>query len=156
MRKVLLSFLIGCLGFISGFASTSISMDGGGGEGGGGGNTTPINDGGFTILTLGRPLVPPLPDLVGDVNFPSSEYFYCLVISPGADWGQFIVIIENLTTGESEAAVSDSNSAKPFFTPFAIEDGIWRLNVCSTGRHKRKILSKWDFTLDHGIITIIN
>lgn len=122
MRKVLLSFFIGCVGFIPCYASTFFSLDGGKG---GKSNTT--HNGDFDPFTDTRPHEP-----MADYQFikydPDSAV---LTINLLGFTGPVFVSLANPAEGMFSVFFVDS-STRIVDVPFTEGPGIWELRVFST------------------------
>ena len=127
MRKVLLSFLIGCLGFISAHASSTIIMD----------EKTTANQEVDCIVPR-----PPMGYTIYNPDLLTLSFY----VDPF-----LVVFLENFTTGESHYSFVGSS----FVTTFHIaeEMGLWRISVATDPRsHNPEILYERYFTIDNGEI----
>ena len=154
MRKVLLSFIFACMGLFSGYA---------GGPGGPGGDVEdiafPLQDLERGDVTGIRPLLPPYPGKDMS-NLPQSEAVKwafvgydpassCLNVTPPQGIGPLLIILQNLTTGESY----------PYYfldsiltIPIMGGDGVWRIYVGSYASHDHKYAGEVCFCIESGII----
>lgn len=164
MRKVLLSFLIGCMGFISSHASNVIYQgirEGNDGDRSledyvkGGGGT--FEDGNLGDLTGGRPLVPPAFQDYYDFEYDSASSTLSIYYStfrpftPGS-LGLLFVSVTNIFTGEIYCYFFDDLLGEAVI-PFAGDSGIWRLCL-STNPVSRNpmILYRCFFTIENGML----
>lgn len=152
MRKVLLSFLIGCMGFIYGHASTTINLDG------------------EPKQTLPPVFAPPQTGNPGDddidrphlrpglwVKFETTwlEYDSCtstlFVHTPDGE-GQILVGLYNYFTGESYYYSYDA-STHVLAIPFVGGEGLWRLCLSPfPAPHNPSILYRCHFTIENGML----
>ena len=144
MQKVLLSFLIGCVGLISAHATTAIGLEG---------NTRMIQEGNNVEIT---PDTPPNPMVVLFNRFfydPVKSALFIILI----DWqNPFNAVLQNLSTGEHHFYYFDDLLAGRMSIPFRGGAGIWRLSLCSAVPHNPRILSDWYFTIENDIIMEID
>jgi len=150
MRKILLSFLFGCMVFFPGHASTSIILDGGGSA------NPPVPPTVSTIL-LGeigednedRPLYVSVPrDLVPSYLMydPSSSTLYINEYRPDIDF----FVLQNITTGEFYYYPYDGLEAPAI--PFSGGEGIWRLTEGVRRITRRFVLYEYYFTIINGMV----
>ena len=148
MRKILLSFLFGCMVFFPGHASTSIILDGGGSA------NPPVPPTVSTIL-LGeigednedRPLYVYVPHFLVPSYLwydAGSSTLYVNEYGPGT---QFF-ILQNVTTGEYDYYPYDGIEEPAF--PFTGEGGVWRLIEARRGLLKHIIFYEYLFTIENG------
>ena len=154
MRKVLLSFLIGCMGLIPGNASTIINLDG---------KTPPPPDmppvvrGDLGDLTGGRPLVRTLYQSFYTFeynSFSSTLSIRCIGSCPyePGSFGSLFVSVANIFTGEIYIYYFDDFIGETVI-PFAGESGIWRLCLSTDPvLHNPTILYRSLFTIENGMI----
>ena len=140
MRKVLLSFLIGCMGFISGHASTIFYSEG----------ETNTNQ-----EWINMDIIPdvPHPKYILDYSFMYNPYMSALIIFGGRDPAH--VVLENLSTGEQYFYTYDYLSAENGFIPFTGGDGVWRLSFCSAVPHEPRIIINRGFSIYNGVFTLL-
>ena len=148
MRKVLLSFLIGCMGITYGHASTTFNMDGG------------------SKQTLPPDVAPPQNGNPGDNNIDRPRYgrgfettwleydsytSTLFVHTPDGE-GQILVGLYNYFTGESYYYSYDA-STHVFAIPFVGEEGLWRLCLSPfPAPHNPSILYRCHFTIENGML----
>ena len=125
MRKVFLTILIGLMGLIPGHASNAISQE--------------------EMLSI-----PARPTYMLTYEPESSTLFFNVRPKGG---GPLVVVLRNLTTGESFLCPIPSSH----FATFNIteEAGIWRLDLWSDKRLGREIIYSCDFTIDNGMIVYL-
>lgn len=134
MHKVLLSFLIACMGFIPGHASTVISLDE---------KLTPPQEGNLVNVS---------PSLM---VYAGCAFYYApdtseLYVQSFIELGKHAVILENLTTGRHWGFRFRSTPGI-LVIPFLGGQGIWRLSVICSDH----VSFSWDFTIDNGIVTCV-
>lgn len=148
MRKVLLSFLIGCMGFTYGHASTTFNLDGG------------------SKQTLPPDVAPPQNGNPGDNNIDRPRYgrgfettwleydsssSSLYVHTPDGE-GRVYVFLENLFTGDVMFHPYDAFSGV-FAIPFLVGEGNWRLCLCIDPiPHKSGILYNCMFSIENGML----
>ena len=126
MRKVLLSFLIGCMGPILGHASNAIRQEG--------------------MLSI-----PARPTYLLTYEPESSTLFFNVRPKGG---GPLVAVLRNITTGESFICpIPSSHFATFHITEEAV---IWRLDLWSEKRLGREIIYSCDFAIDNGMIVYLN
>lgn len=113
MRKILMLFMVGCLGISTGQASSLFLQDG---------KTTPIQKGETGDSSLGRPRAPR--------HSPTFQVWYepgvnAVIVVSGADVGPVQAVIENPSTGTLYTYSFDSSS--PAILPISGESGVWRV-----------------------------
>lgn len=126
MRKVLLSFLIGCMGLIPGHASNAISQE--------------------EMLSI-----PARPTYLLTYEPESSTLFFNVRPKGG---GSLVAVLRNLTTGEMLICPIPSSHFATFH--ITEETGIWRLDLWSEKRLGREIIYSCDFAIDNGTIVYLN
>ena len=130
MRKVLLTILIGSMGFISGYASNTIRMEEKG--------TTVQEVNTVEMMTLPRPPI---------------SYWYnpklstvSIYVPPYHD--SVFAVLQNITTGKSWYCPVESVVTE---FPITREDGLWRISVGRGPRtHNPAILYERYFIIDNG------
>lgn len=134
MQKVLLSFLIGCMGFISAHASsTDYSEE----------KTTTILEGN---------VVNDSPNLM----IPAACHFYYdpatseLYVESHVHLDNPVIILENLTIG-MHRVFQFYNTPGIQVIPFLEWPGIWRLSVVDCNQ----VFFSWDFTINNGKTTYV-
>ena len=148
MRKVLLSFLIGCMGFTYGHASTTFNLDGG------------------SKQTLPPDVAPPQNGNPGDDNIDRPRYarYFAttwleydsssstLFVHTPDGRGHVLVGIYNLSTGEFYSYPYNA-STHVLALPFAGGEGIWRFCLHTThGTYESNILYRCHFTIENGML----
>ena len=152
MRKVLLSFLIGCMGFIYGHASTAINLDGSPKQ-----TPPPV----FAPPQTGNPGDDDIdrphlrPGLWVKFETTWLEYDSCtstlFVHTPDGE-GQILVGIYNLFTGEF-CSYSYDASTHVLTIPFMEGEGTWRLCLYVThGPYGPGTLFRCHFTIENGML----
>jgi len=116
MRKTLLLFLIGCMCFFSGHASTIFSLDG---------RTTTTQKGSSGDTSIGRPRAPRCRVASFDV-FYDQEQLALHICSP-TDVGIVMGVIENLSTGTF--FIFSFDSSVPAVLPISLEVAVWRVTL---------------------------
>ena len=136
MRKVILSFLIGCLGFISGWASTAFGPS----------ETIATTRTGNNVEII--------PENLPDCTVIAAYYYWydsafntLNIITPAWPYDYFIVI-DNLTTGEVLTHHFRSRGSIYFTGGF----GVWRLRLFSAVRNNPGLLFTSCFTIEDGIL----
>ena len=142
MKTILLTFLIGCMGFISAHATAAIGLDG---------NTRVIQEGNYVGIT---PNTPPDPMIIAAYYFYYDSDRSALILHTPAWPYPFYAVLENFTTGES-CFYSYDEDWFGYAIPFIGGPGIWRLSLCSAIPHDPRILTEWYFTIDNGKITYV-
>lgn len=134
MQKVLLSFLIACMGFIPGHALTVISADE---------KTT-------TTREENNVSVSPSLMIPAACSFSYDPNTSMLYVHSHIDLGKHAVILENLTAGWQRAFRFRSTPGT-LAIPLLGGHGNWRLSVVCSDH----VSFSWDFTVDNGIVTCI-
>jgi len=143
MRKVLLTILIECMGFVAAHATTAISLDE------------------KTISIQKRTVVGVTPDRPRYPMVIAAYYFYydsdlsALSIYTPAWHYPYFAVLENFTTGESNYYSYDDLLEEEMSIPFTGGPGIWRLSLGSAVPHDPRILTEWYFTIENGKITYV-
>lgn len=132
MRKILMLFMVGCLGISTGQASSLFLQDG---------KTTPIQKGETGDSSLGRPRAPH--------HSPTFQIWYepgvnAVFVISSTDVGPVQAIIENLSTGTLFTYSFDSST--PAILPISDESGVWRVIL----RPIRGTTVTYEFTSDMG------
>ena len=144
MRRILFSLLIGCMGIISGYASTAVNQDGKT-------NPGPGEDGNNGGLIGGRPLIPSYRARF-HVSY-DSDLSALVVYSPSVD-GQVYAVLQNLTFGTSCGYVlADGDETVIPITVWGTE--VQRLTVILRS-HYSQILINCQFYINDGMIVFLD
>lgn len=144
MRKVLLSFLIGCMGFFSADALTVNCPDGG---------NTNTESGDIDDMDVGRPRYTPRrgPDCFGLAFDPTCHTMY--IYTPYSA-GKLVAYLFNVTTREAYQYCFNAADDHISF-PFRGLDGEWVLTLYgSVPNYTTGFLCDWVFTVDGGELFI--
>lgn len=139
MRKVLLSFLIGCMGFFSADAFTVNCPDGG---------NTNTENGDIEDMDVGRPRYTPRHGL----NYFGLEFdptHHTMYIYTPYTMGKFFAILENGITGETYH-ISFSAAKEYLSFPFRGLDGEWVLSLYGSVPDHVGFLCDWAFDVVGG------
>ena len=147
MRKVLLTIVIGCLGYISGNASSVICLDGD--------DKRTFEEGNIGDVTGGRPLRPPrIPGRVINemgIHFTYDPIMSTMSIRISTDNGPVFVSLRNPYTGESMVSFIDSSTRVLTIFPFTEGPGFWKFSLISV--HGGAHLYDFVFIIDNGEIS---
>ena len=143
MKKVLISFLIGCMGLISAHATTAICLEE---------RTTSIQEGDNEGIAPDRPSYPMI--IAAYFFYYDSDRSALSINTPAWPYPYFAVL-ENFTTGESNYYSYDDLLEEEQYIPFTGGPGIWRLSLGSAVPHDPRILTEWYFTIENGKITYV-
>lgn len=146
MRKVLLTIVIGCLGYISGNASSVICLDGDG--------KRTFEEGNIRDVTGGRPLRPPIHKKVileMGIHFTYDPIMSTLSIRISPENGPVFVSLRNPYTGESMVSFLDSSTRVLTVFPFTEGPGFWQFSLISV--HGGVHLYDFVFIIENGEIS---
>ena len=136
MRKAILSILIGCLGFIPGWASTTLG---------------PSETMAMTRTDNNVEITPesiPNNTIIAAFYYWYDSTFNTLNIRTPAWPYDYFVVIDNLTTGEVLTRFFGSRGCIYFTGGF----GVWRLRLFSAVRNNPGLLFTSCFTLEDGVL----
>lgn len=143
MQKLLLSFLIGCMGFLSAHAFTAMSLKE---------KMISIQEGDIVGDTPDRPRDPRV--IAAFYFWYDSDKSALFIITPAWPY-PFFAVLENITTGEAHFYSYEDFIEENGSIPFTGGPGIWKLSLGSAVPRDPRILFEWYFTIDNGEITYV-